>query len=208
MKKKGLFFLYGTLFVIISLIILVILTVKKTPHTTITRIPIPTPIAIGAAQQKQVQDLQPGSSTIQNVKTIYGNPVKTFLKNGYMENDYHLPNTIRQDKIYTKNNVVQYISQEQLSNNSLYTDFVNKSKKQPSGVLYDPKGYGGDIHWYVFNQDGIAFFADKKSGYTFQTIKFSPMSYQDFIKNVAPLFSLVQTEPEEVKVDGNNPQNQ
>lgn len=207
-KNKGLLILYGILIFIVLIIIFLVLNSKKTETKTTSQIPIPTPVSIGTSQQKKVQDLQPGTSTIQDVKSLYGNPTKTEEKNGYIENDYPLPNTKRQDMVYTKNNVVQYISQEQLTDNSLYTDFVSKNNKQPDGVLYDPKGYGGDVYWYIFSQEGIAYFADKKSGYTFQTIKFQPMKYADFTKNVAPLFNLQQNEPEEVKVDGNIPTNQ
>ena len=208
MKNKGLFLLYGFLITIIIIIFLFVITINTKRSAQTAQILTPTPITIGSSQQKQVNELQPGKSTMQDVKIIYGNPTKIVGKNGYIENDYPITNTLRTDKIYTKNDIVQYISQEQTVDNALYKDFVTKNNKQFNGTLYSPQGYGTNIQWYVFSQDGIAFFADQKTGYTFQTIKFPPMSYQDFLKNVAPLFSMTQQEPEEVKVDGNNPQNQ
>src|SRR5579859_2408607 len=154
--KKTIIFI-ALLFFLTVLLLLLFFSNKKNSNQAKV-LPTPTSLTVPLSQKNQSKNLQPGIATIQDVKKVYGNPTKIETKKDFTINYYTLPNTWRQDKIYIKDNIVLYTSKEQLSDNTLYKDFIIQNNKQPDGLLFDLREAGGEAKWYIFSKDGIAFF--------------------------------------------------
>jgi len=122
-----------------------------------------------------------------------GQPAKSETNGQFHILYFPVGNTTRMNRIYTVNGTVQFVVEEILNNNTLYTDYTAQKQKKEDGVLYDPQQGGSGFNWYVFAGDGIAFLANQQAGYAISVQHFPPMSYQDYLNTVAKTFNLSQT---------------
>lgn len=188
--KKLFFFL--SLIIIIIIIVIITTFPKNTPPKRITAVSIPTPIPM-EIKIKSLEEIQPNKTSLTDLKNSLGSPEKAITKNGMTLFLYPIPDTQRKNKVYISNGTVTYVSEEQIKDNSLYSDFVKNNNKYEDGILYDPIQIGSGLNWYVFANNGIAFLADKNSGYTIQILRFPPTTYNNFLQTTAKNLSLSQT---------------
>lgn len=141
----------------------------------------------GAPPEPSIEQLQPRKSTYTEVLELLGNPTRIVKKDGYAIIYYRLRGSDRENKVYIKNDLVDYTIEQILIDNEIYKDFlVENGKKKPNGVIYNLYDNNAGFDLFVFSQQGIAFLANEPSGYAAEIHRFAPIDYQNYFTTLAP----------------------
>lgn len=102
----------------------------------------------------------------------------------------------RNNVVYEKNGIAQYVVQEITTDNTDLTDFKNLFPDSESFHMYDVNTAGVGFSWFIFPTEGVAFLANENyGGYVIRTIYFAKTTKDNFMQNAAKIFNMLSSDP-------------
>lgn len=137
--------------------------------------PTPTPVAKVATYK----NLIPGTSTENDVTSVWGRPVTTETLDGQKVSDYRSTNQYRFHQVIYYNGKAKLIKEIVNSNDNINADYITGTYGTTADKLYEKYPHSS-FNLYVYPSNGIAYL-----GHVDGTIKeiwyFEPTTFENFI---------------------------